>query len=707
MTLHKVNLTALRDRAEQAIAHSETSLLGRLDTPTEMEFHRLVEELRIYQAELEIQNEELVQAQSKVALVLEKYRMLFHDLPLPGLVVDATGFIQEANREASEFLGIDRNVALQRGSVLQHFDLDSRGRLYWALREGPKSEPQTLVFLGLKSSTGPSIPCDVHLMQLGASSLFGGQTLLVLVDRSADLALRESEHNWRNLADSATALIWTTGTDKSCEYVNRAWLEFTTGTAAGSPGPTWTQLLHPDDRQRCADLYDGNFDRVLAFSMDYRLLRHDGQYRWIRDYATPRYNSAGHFIGYIDYGLDITDRVEAEQKERLHAQELQVAKEAAEAANAAKNHFLANMSHEIRTPMNAVIGLSGLLLDDELTTRQRDYLGKIHDAAAALLKILNDILDYSKIESGHLMIDSVPLRVDDVLASTQTLFGLHAEEKRLTLEFEVAADVPPVLSGDPLHLQQVINNLVDNALKFTAQGSILVKVECVPPTVDPGVDQTDSDQARGDQTCADQTVPLRVSVRDTGIGLTPAQQECLFLPFQQGDMSTTRGYSGTGLGLSISKRLVELMGGEIGVESVPGEGSTFWFTARLGLFSHLAHGIPARRGMAQPPAQTRVGDMATAQDQPGPGRPIDTAALLPQFRELSRLLESGQGKARRVSQEIESRLAGSTQQAAYARISAAIKALDYPQALQQLRLLAAHEGWSLLQEADVSPGIVR
>ena len=218
----KVNLTVLRERAEQAIAHSEASLQGVLDTPTEMEFHHLVEELRIYQAELEIQNEELVQAQSKIALILEKYRMLFDHLPLPGLVVDTAGFIQEANREASECLGINRNVALQHGSVYQRFDLESRGRLYRALRDRPKPEPQLLDFMGLKSDSGPSLPCDVHLMQLDARSLYGGQTLLVLVDRSADLALRESEHNWRSLADSAAALIWTTGADKSFEYFNAA-----------------------------------------------------------------------------------------------------------------------------------------------------------------------------------------------------------------------------------------------------------------------------------------------------------------------------------------------------------------------------------------------------------------------------------------------------------------------------------------------------
>ena len=233
------------------------------------------------------------------------------------------------------------------------------------------------------------------------------------------------------------------------------------------------------------------------------------------------------------------------------------------AANAAKSEFLANMSHEIRTPMNAVLGLAQLLLDMELAPKQRDYMHKIHQAATTLLGVLNDILDYSKIEAGYLRVETVPLRLDEVLRNSVTLFENRAAEKRLQLDWQIEPQVPLLLEGDPLRLGQVLNNLIGNAIKFTARGSVQVQVALA-------------------QNLA-QAVLLKVVVRDTGIGLTPEQVGGIFEAFQQADASTTRKYGGTGLGLSISKRLVELMGGEMGVESEAGQGSRFWFTVRLGL----------------------------------------------------------------------------------------------------------------------------
>ena len=231
------------------------------------------------------------------------------------------------------------------------------------------------------------------------------------------------------------------------------------------------------------------------------------------------------------------------------------------AANAAKSDFLANMSHEIRTPMSAVIGLSDLLSETELTDLQRDYVEKIRLSGNALLGVLNDILDHSKIEAGHLQIESVPVRIGELLDKCQALFSIPAGSKGLSLRFEVEPAVPPVLLGDPLRLLQVINNLVGNALKFTESGGIDVAVEAAGQAPD--------------------TVLLKVRVKDTGVGMTREQQVRLFEAFQQAERSTARHYGGSGLGLSISKRLVELMGGEIGVESEPGQGSTFWFTVRL------------------------------------------------------------------------------------------------------------------------------
>ncbi|WP_067063993.1 response regulator [Roseateles chitosanitabidus] len=279
-----------------------------------------------------------------------------------------------------------------------------------------------------------------------------------------------------------------------------------------------------------------------------------------------------------------------EQHRQLQDQhrELQALKEAAEAAAHAKSDFLANMSHEIRTPMNAIIGMSHLALQTGLDARQRNYIEKVHRSAENLLGVIDDILDFSRIEAGKLSLERVPFRLEEVLEHLVNLIGFRVEDKGLELLLQLPPELPTALIGDPLRLGQVLVNLGNNAAKFTDRGEIIVGIEANPA-------MRAADGA-GLDAPPEPEVELHFWVRDTGIGMTPDQQARLFRSFSQADSSTTRKYGGSGLGLAICKQLVEMMGGRIWLESAPDRGSTFHFSARFGLQPEGSD-LPARRAL--------------------------------------------------------------------------------------------------------------
>ncbi|KIL99344.1 Sensory box histidine kinase/response regulator [Paramagnetospirillum magnetotacticum MS-1] len=316
-----------------------------------------------------------------------------------------------------------------------------------------------------------------------------------------------------------------------------------------------TRIWFPDDESFAdvGDAYEA-LSRGEVHQREQCYVRKDGTRFWCR--------ISGSAIDPSDLSRGAVWMLEDVTDARAAAEALAKARDVAEDAAKTKSDFLANMSHEIRTPMNAIIGMSHLALKTELNPRQRDYVKKIQQSGQHLLGIINDILDFSKIEAGKLEVEVTEVHLDKVLENVGNLISDKASAKGLELLFDLGAGVPLDLMGDSLRLGQVLINYANNAVKFTEEGEIVVAVRLLE---DLGAE-----------------VMLRFEVRDTGIGLTEEQKARLFQSFQQADTSTTRKFGGTGLGLAISKKLAELMGGEVGVDSVPGEGSTFWFTARMG-----------------------------------------------------------------------------------------------------------------------------
>ena len=348
----------------------------------------------------------------------------------------------------------------------------------------------------------------------------------------------------------------------------------------------WMAITHPDDVQEDLDnMARLNAGEIPGFQMNKRYLHPNGAVVWISMTIAPVTREPGQGPRHLCMIEDISERVQKERRIQETLGLLQEARRAAEAATLAKSEFLAHMSHEIRTPMNAVLGQAQLLAREPLNADQRLMVQRIQTAGQSLLGIINDILDFSKIEAGQLRLEDRPFRLDALPAKLDSLLGSVARGKGLALRIAGPdADLGP-LRGDALRLEQILVNLVGNAIKFTEAGEVVVTLTTLAH--DPA------------------GVRLRCAVRDTGIGIGPEALARLFTPFTQADASTTRRFGGTGLGLSISKRLVELMGGTLGAESVPGEGSTFWFEIPFRPAAEEEQPVPAAP-VATPPAGPRL-----------------------------------------------------------------------------------------------------
>ncbi|MBH0199661.1 MAG: PAS domain S-box protein [Nitrospira sp.] len=373
--------------------------------------------------------------------------------------------------------------------------------------------------------------------------------------RKAEQALRTSEGRLATTVKGTNIGIWDWDLTSNGVYLSPEWkrqLGYEDHELVNS-FEEWRRLLHPEDQDRAWGAIE-NFllTRPTQFELEHRLRHKDGSYRWILARGTAVRSEADVPTRIVGINIDVTDRRESEEA-------LRHAKEAAEAATQAKSQFLANMSHEIRTPMNGVLGLAELLLQCTLGEKERRLTESIHRSGTALLAIINDILDFSKIEAGKLRLETIPFEVRRTIQETVDLSGPDAQKKQLKLSLHIDDGVPDFLLGDPMRLRQILVNLVGNAVKFTEHGFIEVSVTL---------------ESLKEEECG-----LMVTVRDTGIGLSPEVETHIFDAFSQADSSTTRRYGGTGLGLAIVKQLVTLMGGQIDHQSRLGEGSTFRFTA--------------------------------------------------------------------------------------------------------------------------------
>ncbi|MEO6165540.1 MAG: PAS domain S-box protein, partial [Candidatus Binatia bacterium] len=506
----------------------------------------------------------------------ELFHLVVESVPNGLLMIDRHGLVVLANPQMERMFGYSSQELL--GQPVETLIPAGYRAQHPGYREGFFTDPKVLRSMGAGRELfglrkdGSEFPVEIGLNPVNTPE--GSQVLATVIDvterRAAESRLQHSEERFRSMIENVKdhaiymldpegrVLTWNQGAQRTRGYRDDEII-----------GKPYDELFPAEDRAagRAQELLTTALAEGQCEMEGWRA-RKDGSKFWASTIITAVRDAGGKLIGFSNVTRDLTRWKRIED-------ELRLAKEEADAANQAKSEFLATISHEIRTPMAGVIGMSGLLCDTELTAKQREYCEIIRGSGEALLTIINEVLDFSKIESGMLELEIIDFDLRSAMKEFVELFVREADDKGIELINFIHPDVPANLKGDPGRLRQILSNLVGNALKFTTKGEVAV-----------GVDVVEQNQ---------NSISLRFAVNDTGIGIAKDKIDKLFNAFTQADSSITRKYGGTGLGLAISKKFVDLMGGQIGVSSEEGRGSSFWFTVKLEK-SHLTE--PARQSHA-------------------------------------------------------------------------------------------------------------
>jgi PAS domain S-box-containing protein len=569
LTLPPGAAVTLREQAEILALKNAAASTENVSLLSSEEIRKTLHNLRVHQIELEMQNEELRQTQLERDAAQARYVDLYDEAPVGYCTLSESGLIAQANLTVASLLGVTRGALIKQ--PISKFVLKEDQDAFYLLRNNTfiSGLPQQAEIRLVK---GEGSSFWAHLAATAGQDEAGNKLLrLVLSDiserKAAELLLRKLSQAVEQSPES----ILITNLDAKIEYVNASFLRATGYCieevlgqnskilqSGKTPAATYVSLW--------AALAQGE-----SWKGEFINRRKDGSEYTEFAIITPLRQADGKITHYVATQEDVTEKKRLGQEldaHRHHLEELVIsrtaelteARDAAEAANRAKSSFLANMSHEIRTPMNGIIGMANLLRRDGITDKQKDRLDKIESCGQHLLSIINDVLDLAKIDAGKIDLEGKDFSLGDMVAAITAVVGDSAKTKGLSLHLDITG-VPALLHGDVTRLSQALINYIGNAVKFTEHGRITLSGHLLAESED--------------------AYQLRFAVTDTGIGLSPEQCARLFQAFAQADNSITRKYGGTGLGLALAQRIAQMMDGEAGVDSVLGEGSTFWLTVSL------------------------------------------------------------------------------------------------------------------------------